>query len=209
MGGPVVVIGQRPAGGEALLHAHGREHLGVAAAGLGEPVSAHAVAGGGLGRPLASGIGEEGERAEHGKAEEGRNADERMEQEADREIDRHPGQVEEGGGTGAGQEGADLVEVAQGQETVALARAFQRRTHDEIEDAPAQGLVQRGADPGEDAGADGLQHALEGIEHEGERAEADQGRHGAAGDHPVVDLEHEERAGEVEDVHEAAHQSDA
>jgi hypothetical protein len=63
-------------------------------------------------RNRAGAIGEEGQGDEDAHADEGGDADQRMEQEADRQIERHPRQIEEGRGAGAGQEGADLVEVA-------------------------------------------------------------------------------------------------
>ena len=43
----------------------------------------------------------------------GENAEPRMQQEADGEEHRHPGKIDNGNRPGAGQKGADLVEVAQ------------------------------------------------------------------------------------------------
>jgi hypothetical protein len=74
-------------------------------------------------------------------AGEGRDADQGMEQEADQEIDRHPGKIEEGGGARPAEEGAQLVEVAQGQEAVAGRGPLQGGTHHDVEDPPAQGFV--------------------------------------------------------------------
>ncbi len=89
--GPVDV---RPAQAEAALHAQGRQHLGIAAGDLREAAALlrrHRRLDGGLaGRP----VGEERHRHQHQHPDDGRHADERMEQEADGEVDRHPRQVE-------------------------------------------------------------------------------------------------------------------
>ena len=85
-------------------------------------------------------------------------------------------------------------------------RALERQAHDDVEDAPAQRLVERGADAHEHAAAEDVEHALEGVEHEGDHGQADERRHAAARQHAVVDLEHEERARQVEHVDHGAHQ---
>ena len=72
-----------------------------------------------------------------------------------------------------------------------------------------QGFVERGADAAQDAAADQVEHALRHVEAAGEDDQADQGRNAAARQHPVVDLQHEDRAGQIEQVDHAAHQADA
>src|SRR5262249_22923035 len=44
---------------------------------------------------------------------------------------------------------------------------------------------------------------------DGNHDQADQCRHAAAGQHPVIDLQHEDRAGQIQEVDDAAHQPDA
>ena len=53
------------------------------------------------------------------RADQRRDADPGMEQEADREVERHPGQVEQRRRPEAGQEAADLVEIAHRLQAVA------------------------------------------------------------------------------------------
>ena len=55
-----------------------------------------------------------------------RKSDQVVKQEADREIDRHPRQIEEGDRPAAGEEGAHRIEVADRLGTVALVADFQR-----------------------------------------------------------------------------------
>ena len=55
-----------------------------------------------------------------------------------------------------------------------------------------------------DCGAQ-VDEALRHIKAAGEDRDADEGRHAAAGQHPIVDLKHEHRAGEHENV---AHTAD-
>ena len=106
------------------------------------------------------------------------------------------------------QEGADLVEIAQRREAVALRARAQRKLHHDVVDPRAQALVERRGDAHQHARADDVEHALEGEQRQRQHRERDQRRHAPAREHAVVDLQHVERAGEVENVDEAAHQAD-
>ena len=194
---------------EPAGHAHRDQHLGVAAARGGEIVAAggepHRLA-----RRLARQIfGDQRQRHQDDGADQRGEADHHMEGEADREIERQPRQVEERARPHAAEEGADIVEVAQRLQAFAASADHQRQPHDGVEHPRVQRFVERGADPAENAAADQVEHALGHVEHGGDEHEADQGRHAAARQHPVIDLEHEDRAGEVEQVDDAAHQADA
>ena len=61
----------------------------------------------------------------------------------------------------------------------------------------------------ENAAADQVEDALGDVEAAGENHQADQRRHAAARQHPVVDLQHENRAGQVQQIDHAAHDADA
>ena len=65
-----------------------------------------------------------------------------MEEEADREIERHPGQVEEAERPAPGQKAPDLVEVAQGLQAHGPRPTRQGQARDEGEHARAQALVE-------------------------------------------------------------------
>ena len=84
-----------------------------------------------------------------------------MRQEADREIERHPGQVEERRRPDARQEGAHLSRSRSGCRPSAPVRRLSGRRDDDVEDRAATALVERRADPGQDARADEIEHALE------------------------------------------------
>ena len=136
-------------------------------------------------------------------------ADQDMEGKADREIERQPRQIEERARPHAAEERADIVEVAQRLQAFVASADHQRQPHHGVEHARIERFVERGADAAEDAAADQVEHALGEVEPAGENDEADQGRHAAARQHPVVDLQHEDRAGQIEQVDDAAHHADA
>ena len=68
------------------------------------------------------------------------------EDEADRQIDRQPGQIEEGDRPGAGKEGAQRIEVAQGLQAVAAVAGLERQADQRLVDPAAQRLVETRAD---------------------------------------------------------------
>ena len=61
-------------------------------------------------------------------------------------------------------------------------------------------LVEPGADAGQHLGADAVEGALQDVGREHDERDADQGRDAAARQHPVVDLQHVDRAGQHQDV---------
>jgi hypothetical protein len=72
-----------------------------------------------------------------------------------------------------------------------------------------QRFIERIPDPRHQPAADHVDQTEEAIENSGQHAEPDQGRHAPARKHPVIDLEHEQRAGEHQDIADAAQQRDA
>src|SRR3712207_9266705 len=63
-----------------------------------------------------------------------------------------------------------------------------------------------GPEAHQDAAADEIKRTLKGVEGERQRAQANQRRNAAARDHAIVNLEHEERAREIEHVDHRRHQ---
>jgi hypothetical protein len=108
----------------------------------------------------------------------------------------------------ARQERAHAVEIAQRLQAVAAVSGLQRQAHDGLVDARAQRLVELAADPHENAAADHVEQAERGEQAGGQDHQADEGRDAAARQHAVVDFQHEEGAGELQDVAHAAHQAD-
>jgi len=71
--------------------------------------------------------------------------------------------------------------------------------------ALAQRLIEADADARKNASAEEIEEALCDVKPGGEAGKPNQRRHAAAGQHPVIDLQHEHRAGEHEQV---AHRAD-
>ena len=126
-----------------------------------------------------------------------------MEQKAEPEIERQPGQVEERGRADARQEASHRVEVPQRLQALRAGAALQRQGDDDVEDAGGQLGVEGRPDPGEQALAQEIEHALQPEQEDDENREADQGRDAAARQHPVIDLQHIDRAGQHQDVDDA------
>ena len=142
------------------------------------------------------------------RADERRYADPGMKQEADENVDRHPRQIEQRERSGADQEGSDLIEIANRRQPVAGHLRAQRQLHDDVIDPAAQPLIERGRDADHHARANDIEHALKGEQREREDRQRHQRRDAPARKHPIVDLQHVERAGQVEDVDQSAHQPD-
>src|SRR5205809_878357 len=75
-------------------------------------------------------------------------------------------------------------------------------------DAGAEPLIERGRDADEHTRAKDIEHALKGEQCERQDRQRHQSRNAPAWKHPIVDLEHVERAGQVEDIDQTAHQRD-
>ena len=204
----VLPVGLPPHLTDASCHAHGMHDLGVAARALADAITLRCCLDRRLGGLAGQDVGCDGETNEDQGTAHRDPPEQRVEREADEEIERDPRQVEQRRRAAAGEEGADLVEVAQRLLPITLRLPTQRGGNLEAEDALAQVLVDRGADAGEDAAAEHVEQALEEEQGEDDGREADQGRNAAARQHPVVDLHHVEGTGEVEDVDQAAEQGD-
>ena len=205
----IFFVGLAPALVHPAGHAHRHHHFGIATAGGGEIVALgrkpHRI----LRRLAGHELGDHRQPDQDDGADQRGHADHDVEGEADGEIERQPGQIEERARSHAAEEGADIVEVAQRLEALVAAADQQRQAHDGVEHALVQGLVERGADPPQDPVADHVEHALRRVEEAGDDDQADQRRNAAARQHPVVDFQHEDRPGQIEQVDHAAHQANA
>ncbi len=131
-----------------------------------------------------------------------------MEQENDADVERHPRHVEERGDSWRGEERSQLVDVAhrlglRGQRT-----DLHRGAHLRQECCPPDLLVELVADAREHPVAHEVHDAHEGVEADHEHRQRDEGGHAAARQHPVVDLQHEQRPGQHQDVDDAAEKAD-
>jgi hypothetical protein len=85
----------------------------------------------------------------------------------------------------------------------------QRQPHHGVEHPRIERFVERGADSPEYAAPDHVEHALGHVQAGGNDDQADQRWHAAARQHPVIDLQHEDRAGQIEQIDDATHQPNA
>ena len=204
----IFLVGLVPAPRHPPQHAHGDERLGIAPAGVGERIAGEREPGRFLDRPAGHVFGDQRHAGQDDGAAQRGDADQRVKGEADRDVERHPGQIEHGDRPEAAEEAADAVEIAHRQHAVVALADLERQARHRVEHAGAQRLVEARADTHQDAPADQVEHALGGVEEGRQDDEADQGRHAAARHHAVVDLQHEEGAGEVEHVDHRAHHAD-
>jgi len=131
-----------------------------------------------------------------------------VEQEAYGQVDRQPRQVEQRDRARAGKKSAHGVEIADRLCAFAPAAEPQRQAHDRIIDAQTERLVEAVADTNENPAADCVDDALRGVECPRQNEQRDERGNTAARDHPVVDFEHEQRAGEHQNVAHAAEHGD-
>jgi hypothetical protein len=160
-------------------------------------------------RPAREDIRKQRQANEEERPDERGDPDPGMEEEADANVERHPRQIEEGGRADAGEKAPHLVETARGLQAVAAGPRFEWKTHQHVEDATSKRTIKISSDAHEHAGADEIEHALEGIERKRQDGEPDEGGHAAARDNTIVDLQHEKRAREIEHVDHGRHQTDA
>lgn len=84
-----------------------------------------------------------------------------------------------------------------------------RKTHNGVVDTAAQRRIERHADPTQQANADEVQAALQEEQDDHQHGQADEGRHAAARQHAVIDLEHEHRSCQHQDVADGTEHRDA
>ena len=188
----------------ARPHAKRLQHGRVAAHRLGEGAPRGRLREGFARRRACRNIGDQRECAQHEGAEQHRATDQGVKKKADHEIERHPRQVEERRKTGAGRERANRIEVAQRLQARRRTMRLRRRAHHYAEQARAQRFIERLADPHQHTRTQRFKQRLEPIESKSEQRETDQRRHAAARQHPVVDLQHEQRPVEHQQVGKAA-----
>ena len=204
----VFAIEIAPALPDAPDHAHGGDRFGVAPARLHQRVARRRELGGGAGRPPRLQFGEHRERDQNDRAGERGQSEIGMKHEADDQVDRHPRQIEQRHRADAGQKAAHRVEVANRLRAFGPAAGFQRQPHDGVIDAHAHRLVEAVADAHQDAAADRFDGALRRIEAGDQDHQRDQRRHAAARQHAIVDFQHEQRAGEHQQIAHAAEHAD-
>ncbi|MNT45160.1 hypothetical protein D3C72_1817270 [compost metagenome] len=126
-----------------------------------------------------------------------------MQQPDEDEIDRDPRQVEQRHRPLAGQEPAQRVDVAAAFRRLRRRIAEARHLDHHLVGKRRQLRVEPGAEPDQDLRADDVEQALEQVEPDRQHRQRHQGGDAAAGQRPIVDLQHVEGAGQRQDVDQA------
>lgn len=113
-----------------------------------------------------------------------------MKEEADHDIERQPWQIEHRCRALAGQEGSDLVEVAQRLKAVAADFDLQRSLDQRPEHAPVHHLVKRSGNTHQHPASQNLERSLKGVKHQRKDCQNSQRRYAFAGNDPVIHLKH-------------------
>ncbi len=119
--------------------------------------------------------------------------------------DWHPGQIEQRYWALAAEEAAHGIDVATALEGLGVGEAETRHVDGDAMGEGRDPLVEARAHSDEHLRADDFEKALEEIKADGEHREGQQGRDAAAGERPVVDLQHVEGAGQRQDVDQSRH----
>ena len=90
-------------------------------------------------------VGNQRKHQEDQRADERGQPDQRMEQEADGEVERYPRQVERRSRAEPPEIASHLIEVAQRLQAIAAGPRLERHPHDHVINSSAQRLVERGA----------------------------------------------------------------
>ena len=122
------------------------------------------------------------------------------------QIDRHPWQVEQRRRPLAAEEAANGIDVAPAFERFGGREAETRHVDRHAMRQRRHLLVQPGADAHQHLGADDVEAALEEIQADGQARKDEKRRNAAAGQRPVVDLHHVERAGQRQHVDHSRNQ---
>ena len=129
----IILVGLAPAPGQAPGHSHRDQHFGVAPAGGGEIVAARRQTHRLARRRARHVFGHDGEGDQDDRADQRGQADHDVEGETDRQIERQPRQIEERARPHAGEERADIVEIAQRLQALIASAHHQRQAHDGLE----------------------------------------------------------------------------
>ena len=197
-----------PAAAQRFGHSHCGEHVCVAPADFRQPAAQGCLRGGGFDGAARQEFGRERQRDQDDRPTQHGDADHDVKGEANGDVERNPRQVEQRGRTKPREKRPDRVEVAHRLQPVAAGPRPQRQPHDEIVNARPQFAIKLIADAHQQPAARDLQQGLKGEQHGGQGRQADQRRHAATRQDAVVDLQHEQRPGQHQEVDQPAEYAD-
>ena len=208
-GADVAVVDPAPTLRQRPGHSHCHDGLAAAALGLHHDRACPGVLRCGARGAAAGAFGQQRHRKQRDAAGGRREAEPGMNEETDVEEHRNPRHVADGDGAGAGQEGADLIEVTDRLRGLAGMPGRNGKPDHGAVHGQGEALIEQHRRPDDDAGADQIENTLECVGADQEDREGDQRRHAPAAQDAVVDLQHVQRAGEHQQVHDAREQGDA
>ena len=191
---------------QVLVQAHGVDHLGIAHQRFGRPGRRHRGLAGGADLALRQRFVEAGQGEQQQGAGDRGMTEQRVDQVDRRNIDGHPGGIEQRQHPRPGQPRADQAEIA--QRLGPVGQVGQGGLETAGEGLRCQMRLEPGAEAAEHAGADGIERRHHAERSQGDHAQQDQGLCAATGQDAVVDLHHVERRGEHQDIDAQAEQSD-
>ena len=127
----------------------------------------------------------------------------RVKGKTDGEIERQPWQVEQGGGAGARQYRPYRIESRTGCSPSPLPRV-RRQAYHQLVNTVAEPPVDLVSDPDQHAAPGNLQDALEDEKQRGNDTQPDEGRHAATRQDAIIHFQHEQRAGQAQEVDQSA-----
>ena len=194
---PVPTLSQRPA------HPHRYDGLAIAALGVHHDRACPGVLRRDTRRGTAEPFGQQGHREQRDGARCRRHAKPGVNEETDVEEDWNPGHVDDRDRSCSGQEGADLIEVADRLRSFARVPGGNGDAQRCAMHGQGEALVEQHRRPDDHAGTNQIENALERVGADQEDREGHQGGNAAAAQDPVVDLQHVERAGQHQQIHNA------
>ena len=202
-------VGFGPPRRQRAAHIHRRDGFGIAAIRFHQPAAHARLLVHFAGRRTAGLFGDDREPEQNQAAGKRGHAQPKMNEKAQGQEDRHPRQIDDGNGPGAGQKAADLVEIAQWLLGGSDALRLQSEPDDGSMDRGAQMVVEQHGAARDDARANEIEHALKGVGADQHDRQSEQGGHTAARQHAVVNLKHVKRTRQHQQVHGGREHRDA
>ena len=208
-GRDIAVVDPGPALRQRTAHSHRHDGLAAAPLRLHHDRAPARVLRKRLGRGAAGALGQEGHREQADGADRRRHPEPGVDEETDGQEHRDPGQINNGDRARTGQKAPDRIEVPDRLGPFAGVPAGHGQADHRAVHRQGEALVEHRSGPHHHARADQVEGPLEGIGADQKDRKSNQRRHAPAAQHPVVDLQHVERAGEHQQVHHAREQRHA
>jgi len=205
----IFVIDAAPDPAKRIGHAHAAQNFGIAATGFGQtaPFGLHLA--GFLHRIAGKIIGKQRQDEQHHRPGDCKSAEPGVKQIDDKQIDRCPGHVEQGRDTLSGKETANALQVANRLNRVCLGARLDRQQHVFVQGKKTDIRIEAVTDTNQNPLPDEFQNAHEAIERNDKQNQGDERRDAAACKDPVIDLQHEQRPGQHQEIDDETEGSDA